>query len=166
MTLANSLRAEVTALDRGVPVSAVQTMDQLLDQTVAQPRFNLVLLGVFAAVSLVLAAIGIYGILSNGVRARTQEIGIRMALGAEKSTVLRLVVGQGVRLALLGVAIGLAAAVICTRFLSGMLYQIRPLDMSTFAGVSLGLLVVAVLASFVPAWRATRVDPIIALRHE
>ena len=166
MTLANSLRAEVSALDRGVPISQVQTMDQLLDQTVAQPRFNLVLLGVFAAVSLVLAAIGIYGILSNGVRARTQEIGIRMALGAEKSTVLRLVVGQGIRLALLGVAIGLAAAVVCTRFLSGMLYQIRPLDISTFAGVSLGLLVVAVLASFVPAWRATRVDPIIALRHE
>jgi predicted permease len=166
MTLANSLRAEVSALDRGVPISQVQTMDQLLDQSVAQPRFNLVLLGVFAAVSLVLAAIGIYGILSNGVRARTQEIGIRMALGAEKSTVLRLVVGQGIRLALLGVAIGLAAAVVCTRFLSGMLYQIRPLDISTFAGVSLGLLVVAVLASFVPAWRATRVDPIIALRHE
>jgi predicted permease len=166
MTLINSLRAEVSALDRGVPVSLLQTMDQLLDQSVAQPRFNVVLLGVFAAVSLVLAAIGIYGILSNGVRARTQEIGIRMALGAEKSAVLRLVVGQGIRLALLGVVVGLVAAVLCTRFLSGMLYQIRPLDVGTFAGVSLGLLVVAALASYVPARRAAKVDPIIALRHE
>jgi putative ABC transport system permease protein len=166
MALANSLRAEVSALDRGVPISQVQTMDQLLDQSVAQPRFNLVLLGVFAAVSLLLAAIGIYGILSSGVRARTQEIGIRMALGAEKSTVLRLVVGQGIRLALLGVVIGLVAAAICTRFLSGMLYQVRPLDMGTFAGVALGLLVVAALASYIPARRAAKVDPIIALRHE
>jgi ABC-type antimicrobial peptide transport system permease subunit len=113
-----------------------------------------------------LAAIGIYGILSSGVRARTQEIGIRMALGAEKSTVLRLVVGQGIRLALLGVVIGLVAAAICTRFLSGMLYQVRPLDMGTFAGVALGLLVVAALASYIPARRAAKVDPIIALRHE
>ncbi len=166
MALANSVRAEVTALDRGVPISFVQTMDQLLDQSVAQPRFNLVLLGSFAAVSLILAALGIYGVLSNGVRARTQEIGIRMALGAERNSVLRLIVGQGIRLALLGVVIGLAAAVICTRFLSGMLYQIRPLDLSTFAVVSLGLLAVAGLASYLPARSATRVDPMIALRHE
>jgi putative ABC transport system permease protein len=166
MALANSLRAEVSSLDRSVPVSFVQTMDQLLDRGVAQPRFNLLLLGVFAAVSLVLAAVGIYGILSSGVRARTREIGIRMALGAEKSAVLRLVVGQGLRLAALGIAIGLAAAIVCTRFLSGMLYQIRPLDLNTFVAVSLGLLVVAALASYVPARRAAKVDPMIALRHE
>jgi putative ABC transport system permease protein len=141
-------------------------MDQLLDQTVAQPRFNVILLGVFAAISLVLAAVGIYGILSNGVRARTQEIGIRMALGAEKSSVLRLVVGQGIRLALLGIGIGVVVAVICTRFLAGMLYQVRPLDASTFVGVALGLLLISVLASYLPARRATKVDPIIALRHE
>jgi predicted permease len=166
MLLANSLRAEVSSLDRGVPISLVQSMDQLLDQTVAQPRFNLVLLGVFAAISLVLATVGIYGILSNGVRARTQEIGIRMALGAGKSSVLRLVVGQGIRLALLGIVIGVVVAVICTRFLAGMLYQVRPLDASTFAGVAFGLLLVSVLASYLPARRATKVDPIIALRHE
>ena len=147
-------------------MAVIRTMDEVVDQTVSRPRFNLVLLGVFAAVSLLLAEIGIYGILANAVRMRTQEIGIRMALGASRRDVVRLVVGQGMRMAILGVSLGLAGALAATRLLGGMLYQVRPLDSLTFAVVSIGLLAVATLASYLPARNASRVDPMIALRHE
>jgi putative ABC transport system permease protein len=166
LELASRLQKAVWSVDKDQPLTGVNSLSQVIANTVAEPRFRTWLLTAFACVGLALTLIGIYGVVSYSVSQRTQEIGIRMALGAGKSSVLRLVVGQGIRLAILGVVAGLAAAAICTRFLSGMLYEIHALDSATLAGVSLGLLAVAALASYIPARRATRVDPMIALRHE
>ena len=144
----------------------VHTMKQIVSDSVAGRRFSMLLLGVFAGLALVLAAVGIYGVISYTVTQRTHEIGIRMALGAERISVLKLVVGDGLRLLLIGVGIGLAAALGVTRLMSSMLYGVRPTDLATFAAVSLLLATVAVLASYIPARRATKVDPMIALRYE
>jgi putative ABC transport system permease protein len=133
---------------------------------VAGRRFSMLLLGVFAGLALVLASVGIYGVISYTATQRTHEIGIRMALGAERADVLRMVVGHGLRLSLIGIGAGLAAALGLTRLMSSMLFGVRPTDFGTFAAVSLLLAGVAALASYVPARRATRVDPIIALRYE
>ncbi|MBC7792046.1 MAG: ABC transporter permease [Anaerolineae bacterium] len=160
------VRREVWALDRDLPIENIRTMESILGESVAQPRFNTSLLGLFAGVALLLAAIGIYGVLSFMAAQRTNEIGIRMALGAQRSSVVRLVVGQGMLLALLGVALGLLAAFWLTRILSTLLFQVSTTDPGIFGGGALLLSTVALIAAYLPARRASRVDPVTALRYE
>ena len=134
--------------------------------TVAQPRFRTWLIGIFAALALMLAAVGVYGVMSYSVTQRTSEIGIRVTLGAQPWDVFRIIVGQGFKLALVGVGVGLIAALILTRTLQSFLYGVSASDPLTFAGVAIILIAVAAAASFIPARRATRVDPTVALRYE
>jgi putative ABC transport system permease protein len=166
LSLLGAARAEVRALDRTVPVSEVKTLEQQLDGSVAIRRLSMTLLLVFALLALVLAAVGIYGVMSYSVSQRTHEIGIRMALGAQPADVLKLVVRQGMVLTLIGVAVGLAASFALTRFLSSLLFGVSATDPVTFAGVALLLAAVALAASYLPARRATKVDPMVALRYE
>lgn len=159
-------RAKVREIDSNVPISNVNTMEQLVAQSVAQRRFGMFLVGIFAALALVLAVVGIYGVVSYSVAQRTSEIGVRMALGASAKDVLKLVLKNGMTLALIGVGIGLAGAFAVTRLMTAMLFEVKPTDVATFAIVSVGLIVVALLACYVPARRAMRVDPLVALRYE
>ncbi len=156
----------VHSIDNGVAVNAVQTVNEMERTSLAAQRFTMILMAVFAALALVLAAIGLYGVISYAVSQRTHEIGIRMALGAQKRDVLRLVVGQGMTLALIGVAAGIVAALGVTRLMAGVLYGVRPSDPGTFVVVALVLLGVALLACYVPARRAAKIDPMTALRYE
>jgi len=133
---------------------------------VARPAFNTLLMGLFAALAILLTSVGIYGVLSFHVARRTQEIGIRVALGARRANVLRMVVREGLVLVLAGIGIGLAGALALTRFMSSLLFDVTPRDPLTFAAVSLLLIVVALLAAYIPARRAAKVDPIVALRYE
>jgi putative ABC transport system permease protein len=141
-------------------------MDEIVSGVVSAQRLAFILLGTFAFLALALAAVGIYGVTSYSVSQRTHEIGVRMALGARQSDVLSLVVGHGLRLGLIGVGLGVAGALVLTRFLASMLYGIRPTDPLTYLAVSLLLAAVAALASYIPARRATKVDPMEALRYE
>jgi putative ABC transport system permease protein len=166
LTLAQTVREAVWSVDRNIPIANVQTMEQILAASVAQRRFNATLLGVFALVALCLSAGGIYGVLAYSVSRRTQEIGVRMALGANRRAVLRLIIKQGMRLALTGVALGLAAALALTRLLAALLFGVSATDPVTFALIALLLLLVALLACWLPARRATKVDPLVALRTE
>ncbi|HKP86634.1 MAG TPA: ABC transporter permease, partial [Blastocatellia bacterium] len=166
MSLAPAIRQEVWALDKDQPVARVRTMEELLSRSVSQPRFRTLLIGVFAGVALLLAAVGIYGVISYSVTQRTHEFGIRMALGARQGNVLKMVVGEGMKLALIGTAIGLAASYFATRVLSSLLFGVSATDPLTFAGISLLLTAVVFVASYVPARRATKVDPMVALRYE
>jgi predicted permease len=147
-------------------VMLVMSMDHVIGMSVAAPNFDTLLMGVFAALALGLTAIGIYGVLSFTVAQRTHEIGIRMALGATRGNVLRLVVGQGMILAWIGIGIGILAALGLTRYLTSLLFNVQPMDFATYAAVAVALTCVAFLASYVPARRATRVDPMTALRNE
>jgi putative ABC transport system permease protein len=165
-SLASTLQRKVSALESNVVVSDIRTMDERVSGLLAHPRFRAILLGIFAGLALVLAATGIYGVLAQSVLQRTHEIGIRMALGAERRSLLWLVVSQGTVLTLAGVAAGLLVALALTRYLAGMLFGVRATDPLTFAAVSVLLVAVALLASYVPARRASRVDPMVALRHE
>jgi predicted permease len=165
-TLASAVRDAVWGIDKDQPVSNVSTMEDVLSESIARQRFSMILLGVFAAVGLILAAVGLYGVMSYSVAQRRHEIGIRMALGAQSRDVLRLVVGQGLKLVFVGVAVGLVAALALTRVMASLLYGISSTDPATFAVISLVLVGAGVLASYVPARRATKVDPIIALRYE
>jgi putative ABC transport system permease protein len=162
--LAGSLREIVRQIDTDQPIANVRTLDEVMATSVAQPRFRTLLLGLFAAIALTLAAIGVYGLLSHGVAQRTNEFGVRIALGASPSTVLRLVLRQGLALALTGVAIGLAAAVLAVRALSTVMFGISPWDPWSWTAAATTLLAVSLLASWVPARRALRVDPVVALR--
>ena len=157
---------EVSALDRDLPLTDVETMTQIFGHEAAPRTFNVILLGLFAALALTLAAVGIYGLMSYTVVQRTQEIGVRMALGAQSADVLRLVVGQGLTLVCAGLALGLLSALALTRVLSSMLYGVTPHDPLVFAGGALLLAAVAALACYLPARRATKVDPLVALRYE
>jgi putative ABC transport system permease protein len=165
-SMAVSLRAVVRSADPNVLVSRVATMEAIRDESLAGPRFNTTLFGVFAALALVLGLVGVYGVLAYTVAQRTPEIGVRMALGAGTGDVLRLVVGHGLTLAAAGAALGVAGALAATRLLRGLLFEISPTDPATFAVAVLALLAAALLASSLPALRAARVDPLATLRNE
>lgn len=164
--LAIAIQAQIHALEHDMPISDVKTMNEYVYQSVAPARFNTVLLGAFAGLALVLAAVGIFGVISYSVAQRTQEIGIRRALGADTVNVLRLVLAQAVGLTAAGVVAGIAGALAVTRLLQTLLFQVAPTDAATFIGVSIVLSAVAFLASYLPARRAAKVDPMIALRYE
>ena len=164
--VAAAVRNEVLALDKDQPIYSIRTLESVLSESVARPRFRMLVLGIFAGMALILAGVGIYGVISYGVSQRTREIGIRMALGAQATDVLKLVVKGGMMLVLIGVALGLAGALALTRLLSTLLFAVTPTDAATFATVSVGLIVVALFACFIPARRATKVDPLVALRYE
>jgi putative ABC transport system permease protein len=163
-SLISAVRAQISSVDPDQPVTNIQTVDQLMDSSRAQPRFTMLLLGVFSAAALALAVIGIYGVLSYSVTQRRQELGIRLALGAERGNILGLVVRQGLVLAGAGIAVGLVAALLLTRLMSSLLYKVGALDLTTFALTPLAFLVIALLASYLPALRATEVNPVEALR--
>jgi len=164
--LAASVRRELSLIDPDQPVARVRTMDQWLGLAVAAPRYRTGLFGLFAGLALVLAIVGIYGVMSYSVGQRTHEIGVRMALGARRTDVLRLVLRQGMSLVTIGVAIGLAGAFALTRVIASLLYGVGAKDPATFLIVALVLAAVAFVACYVPAWRATKVDPLVALRYE
>jgi putative ABC transport system permease protein len=166
LAVVSAIRGELHDLDPNLPLANLATMDQLLANSVSRARFMMELLGIFAAIALGLAAVGIYGVMASGVAQRTQEIGVRMALGAQRRDVVRLVLWKGMWIALAGVGIGLVASMALTRLMASMLYEVSPTDPETFAGVAVVLIGVALLACYVPARRAMRVDPMVALRHE
>ena len=166
IAIAPAVRHAVASVDSGQPITEIHTMDQILSQAVAIRRLNMLLLAVFAAIATILAAIGIYGVMAYGVTQRFHEIGVRMALGAEPSDVLKMVVTDGMKLAVAGVLIGIVGAALLSRYLESQLYGIKTTDPFTYSGVALGLAAVAVAACYFPARRATKVDPISALRHD
>jgi len=166
LTMSAHVRREIQAVDPDAPTSNIRTMEQYLAASVAPRRFNLWLLTVFAGAALVLAATGLYGVISYGVTQRRHEIGIRMALGARQSDVLKMVIGRGIALATIGVGVGLAAAFALTRLMKNLLFIVSATDPPTFAVIALLLMVVALLACYLPARRATKVDPMVALRCE
>ena len=164
--LERAIRAEMKALDPTLPLANFRTMEHLVANAVARPRFDTFLLNLFAAAALLLTIVGLYGVVAHGVNQRTREIGIRLALGAGERTILSLIIKQGIRPALAGLAIGIAGALVLTRFLANQLYEIQPGDPVTFLSVALVLLAVVFLACYFPARRATKIDPMEALRHE
>jgi putative ABC transport system permease protein len=166
MKLAGAVREEIRALDRDLPPFDIKPMTEVLTASLATQRFTMLLLGVFAAVALGLAAIGIYGVIAYSVTQRTHEIGLRRALGAETGDVLRMIVGEAMRLATAGIALGLAASLAVTRLIAGLLFGVSVTDPTTFVVVAGILAGVAFLAACIPARRAIRVDPMVALRYE
>jgi putative ABC transport system permease protein len=166
LNLASAVRGKIAALNKDQAVFNVRTMEQIVAQSVAARRFSMLLLTVFALVALALASLGIYGLMSYAVAQRTREIGVRMALGAQASDVLSMVIRQGMKLALVGVTLGLVASLALTRTMKNLLFGVSATDPATFSAIALLLIAVALLACFVPARRATKVDPLVALRCE
>jgi predicted permease len=166
MSVSQAVQEALLAGDTQLPATRVRTMEQVSLNSTARQNFNLLLLGVFAAIALLLATVGIYGVMSYTVEQRTHEVGVRTALGASRSDVLKLVMGQGFKLTLIGLGMGIVGALVLTRFVSGLLYGVRPSDPVTFLAVSFLLVGVALLASYLPARRAAKVDPMVALRYE
>jgi putative ABC transport system permease protein len=166
LSMVGAVRGEILSVDRSQPVYDVKSMRQVVSESVSQPRLYTLLLGIFAALALVLAAVGIYGVMNYSVAQRTHEIGIRMALGAQRADILKMVVGQGMLLAFLGIVLGLVAAFLVTRVMESLLFGVGTRDLATFFIIPLVLAVVAFLSSYIPARRATRVDPMVALRYE
>jgi len=160
------MEREIRSVDGLMAVSHVRTMDQMIAESLSRQNFNMLLLTIFAAIALLLAAIGIYGLMSYSVEQRMQEVGIRVALGAARGDVLRLVVLQGMKLAGVGIVLGLAAAYGVTRFLASLLFGVKATDPSTYAGVAIMVTLVAVVAMMVPARRAAAIAPSDALRHQ
>jgi putative ABC transport system permease protein len=165
-TLGETVRREVQSIDPAIPVFGTRTMDEIVAKYLEQRRFALELLGIFAGVALVLASIGIYGVMAYTFSQRTNEIGIRMAMGAQRGDILKIAVGEGALIVIVGLVAGLVGSLALTRFLQTMLFNVKPTDPITFAAISGLLSAVALAACFVPARRATRVDPLVALRHE
>ena len=165
-SLAAAMRREIAAVDADLPVYDVRTMNQVIAESVAQRRFTMGLLAIFAFAALGLAALGLYGVISYAVTQRTREIGLRMALGGRRLDVLRLVVGQGMKMAMIGALAGLLASLALTRLMRGLLYGVSASDPLTFIAVTLLLAMVALVACWIPARRATKVDPMVALRCE
>jgi putative ABC transport system permease protein len=165
-SLVSGVTKEVAAMDPDLPLFGVKTMDEYLSASVATPRFNTTLLSIFAGVALVLTVVGLYGVMSYSVAQRTNEIGIRLALGAQSRDVLLMIVKQGSLLVVIGLGIGLAGAYAATRLIESLLFGVTTKDPFTFAAVAVLLALVALLACYIPAWRATKVDPLRALRYE
>jgi putative ABC transport system permease protein len=165
-SIPDRVRAQVQALDPTLPVFGAQTLTQTVSDSLAQRRFSMEMIASFAATALLLAALGIYGVISYMVSERTQEIGIRLALGAQPRNILRLVLGQGLRLALTGAVVGLICAIGLSHLMTNLLYGVRSTDPLTFAAVAFVFIGVALLACYLPARRATKVDPMVALRCE
>jgi len=166
VSLIRAIREDVAAIDPHQPVTSMKLMDDVIEETTGPRRFTTALLGVFAAIALLLATLGIYSVISYSIALRTQEIGIRMALGAQRSAILRMVIGKGIALTLIGAVIGLGAAFVLTRWMSSMLFGVSASDASTYSQVFLVALGAALLACSIPARRATQVDPLVALRAE
>lgn len=164
--MAKSIEAAIHEVDSWLPMAKVATLETLVDASMAQPRFAMLLLAAFGAVALLLAMIGMYGVISYSVAQRTREIGVRVVLGARPGDVFAMVLGQGAKLAAAGVGIGLLAALGATRLMASFLYGVKPADPLTFTGVAIFLVAVAMAACYLPARRATRVDPMEALRHQ
>ncbi len=166
LSLVSAVRAQVAGPTQDQPIYAVRTMEQIIAVSLAERRFTMLVLIIFAATALLLAAVGIYGVMSYAVTRRTHELGIRAALGASRGEIVGLVVRQGMRLAATGMGAGLIAAMVLTRFMAGLLYGVRPADPATLAAVALLLGGTALLACYIPARRATALDPLAALRCE
>ncbi|HXA56821.1 MAG TPA: FtsX-like permease family protein, partial [Candidatus Acidoferrum sp.] len=166
VALAPAIEKQIWSVDKDAPIRGIRTMDQSVAISVAEPRFETSLLVSFGVMGLLLSIVGVYGVMSYAVVQRTHEIGVRMALGAKPSSVMLLVVWDGLRLAAIGVASGLAVSWGLTRFLRSLLFEIAPTDMPTFAAVAVLLIGVALAACWIPARRATKVDPMVALRYE
>jgi len=162
---AQAVRAAVASIDPRAALAEVQPMQAFVDRAMAPVRFTTTLIGIFAAVAVVLAAVGLYGVLSTIVRQRTAEIGMRMVFGAPRASILQLVVGEGLRLSVAGMVLGLAGALAVTRVMASMLVGVEPTDPMTFAAIALLFVVIAAGASWVPAWRASRLDPMDAIRE-
>jgi putative ABC transport system permease protein len=162
----DQVREQVQLVDATLPVFGAQMLEETVAASLAERRFSMEMIGLFAVTALLLAGLGIYGVISYMVVERTREIGIRLALGAERRTVLRMVLRQGLELTSVGAAVGLVCALIVSRVMAGVLYGVQPTDPVTFAGVAVVLIAVALVACYVPAQRAIRIDPTIALRQE
>jgi putative ABC transport system permease protein len=166
LALGATVRRTVWEIDKDQPVSDIRSMEEIVSESVARQRFSTLLLGIFASLALALAAVGIYGVMSYSVAQRTREIGIRMALGAQPKDVLKMTVGQALQLVGVGMVIGLIAAFVLTRVMASLLFGISATDPMTFAAISVVLMSAALLASYIPARRATKVDPMVALRYQ